>query len=312
MKRFELIALVAGKPDLADELDVQTVAEGNYFAVLSKRARPAIALPQSRRTALQHAAQRQAILEALQEKGTVFVARSEQWLTPQQARDVICSNPTVLADLHTWLTRKVQFQVNVSWEAAEVLARFRSSAELAPVFKSDHISAEALTKAVTVLRARLVKDIQRHLAPVIRDLVTLPTTADMLCNLVVLIDQETELQLDHAVEAIEAIWPEGLMIRQIGPSPAGSFALLNLEWVSSADVQAAYGVLGLKTGHTVDDLRRARRAALKTPNADATVIQKATRIVEVSRAVDPDQGLHLIEILAEDKGLSTTALSAVA
>ena len=311
MKTHELICIVGGGPVMPPDDRTQCVTMGTCTAVLSNASRPLVSLPLSRAEAMRQAAAQQTTFERLLPIGTVLAAKPQLWLTHEQAATCLQANATVLDETCAWLHDKVQFQIAVAWDVAQVLDYFRDTAEISPLFAAGTTTPAALDRAVTRLRNRLGARIRQLLDPVVSDVIALPITDDMLCNLAVLIPGKAEAQLDRCVEAIDAIWSEGFRIRQIGPSAAGSFALLDLDWVDTSEIERSHHLLGLNRGAGSDALQSARRRALMSSQGDSARIKHAARIVEAARH-GTAKGFHLASFLSEDQGLGDAKWNAVA
>ena len=311
MKHYELICIVSGEHATAPDAQTQCVHARGFTAILSKTPRKAISLPVSRAEAAKDAARRQKLFEALLPKATVLVAAPRQWLTLPQAAACLTANTTHLGELCARLQGQVQFQISVTWDASQVLAQFRTSPELAALFSSETPSAQVLERSVDKLRARLREQIHTLIAPACTDIAPLPMAGEMLSNMAVLLPETGEFDLDRAVEAVDAIWSDGLSIRQIGPSAAGSFALLDLEWIAAEAREAAFETLGLSQTATPQEIRAARKLALMRPDAQAEVIKRAAEIAEFARTAAPG-GVHRITVLSEAQGHAQSRLSEVA
>ena len=311
MKTHELICIVDNGLHTPPDDQTHCVNVGPYTAILSTASRPLVSLPMSRAEAMRQAAARQALFERLLPMGTVVAAKPQLWLTPDQAATCLRANAGVLDETCAWLRHKAQFQIAVAWDAAQVLDRFRDTPEISPLFAAETTTPDALERAISRLRNRLGAHIRQLLDPVVTDIIALPITDDMLCNFAVLIPGKAEAQLDRCVEAIDAIWSDGFRIRQIGPSAAGSFALLDLAWVTADDIKAAHRLLSLDPGAPQDVVQSARRRALMTSQGDTSHIKHAARIVDATRQSGAD-GFHLATLLSEDQGLGDATWTAVA
>ena len=299
MKTHELICIVDNGPHTPPDDQTQCVNVGPYTAILSTASRPLESLPMSRAEAMRQAAARQALFERLLPMGTVVAAKPQLWLTPDQAATCLRANAGVQDEACAWLRN------------AQVLDRFRDTPEISPLFAAETTTPDALERAISRLRNRLGAHIRQLLDPVVTDIIALPVTDDMLCNFAVLIPAKAEAELDRCVEAIDAIWSDGFRIRQIGPSAAGSFALLDLAWVTADEIKAAHRLLSLDPGAPQDVVQSARRRALMTSQGETSHIKHAARIVDSTRQSGAD-GFHLATLLSEDQGLGDATWTAVA
>ncbi|MEM9342702.1 MAG: GvpL/GvpF family gas vesicle protein [Pseudomonadota bacterium] len=200
-------------------------------------------LKTSRKSALKGAVQRQERLEALMPAGTVLPVIPGTYLSPSDLPTLVACNRDMLNRLFAALSGLVQYQLSVTWDRAAATARFGTTDD----------SLEALA-------AQLRAEMMAHLT-VADDLQELPRSEDAVLNTVLLVNEPTDL--DPALEAIDAIWTEGLRIRLIGPSPAVSFASLHLRHATAGQVAAARATLGLRElPDGLDTLSAARRAAV--------------------------------------------------
>lgn len=310
MAQHDLIALVAC--DSLKDPGPETLVLGahGFAAVLSAAPRPVITLPVSRREALAKAAERQALLEKLMACGPVLPVAPRTLIEPASVPATLAANAPMLHDLSGWLRGAAQFQITVGWQPGEAMRHFRDAPELAPLFEAGHVQADDLDRAMTGLMARLRGEMRRLLDPVVRDVIALPVSAEVLLNLCVLLPARDERSLDKAVAAIDAIWSAGLSIRQIGPSPATAFALLHLSQVADDQVVQARRTLGISAGQPLD-VPDARRAALMAREADVSAIRHAADILE-AHARAGAESFHLIKVQAQDQGEAHASRAEVA
>ena len=316
MREFDLIAVLDGTNHDAPVAGVQMVPAGGLTAVLSTVPRPLMRLPQSRANQLLATATLLALQEACMTHATLLPARQNRGMTRAGASAFLLANQPFLKDLMTRFRGLAQVQVTVSWNAPSVLQRFSHEVELAAIFARGHVTPADLAAAIPRLAARLGGIIAGILADACVDMAPLPVAQDVLWNGALLVPTAALLALDQAVEAVDAIWPEGLRIRQIGPAPVASFALLEVEPVSPAQIAAALGQLGL---HSLPDLRElaaARRQhlmAAPTGAQDRDAIRAAARIVEAAgRLPEPHMPLTLCRIWAEGRATSAPLAREVA
>ena len=305
MREFDLIAVLDGTHSTPPLPSMQMVVAEGLTAVLSAVPRPVIRLPQSRRNHLLDAATRLGWQEACMTLATTLPAGQNCALTLPGAARFLAANRPFLADLLGRFAGLVQVQVTVSWQAQGVLKRFCHEPELAPIFARGATDAADLTNAVRSLAARLGTMISDRLAAAAVDTALLPVTEDVLWNGAILVPQRAIMAVDTAVQAIDAIWPEGLLIRQIGPAPVGSFALLQLEKVSPRQFEDALHRFGMRTKADFADLAAARRGHLMETAAQADpalreLIRRQSRLVQAAaRLDDPARGFALCHCRAE-------------
>lgn len=187
-------------------------------------------LRRRRDSLLAQVAARQARLEALMPLGPVLAC------PPGVSLSIDALLPHV-ADLSLWLDRlvgRVQFQVQIFWDRDAARGRF-----------ADQLR-DGSDAALDQLAAQLAAQMWQGLAPVALDAEALPREGpEMLLNRVLLLRAQEEMRLDQAIEAIDALWPEGLRLRLVGPSPAVSFALLTPAALPLEEVTTAAQDLGL-------------------------------------------------------------------
>lgn len=311
MKEYELLCVLSDVSDGADPGHLRLVSQGSLTAAFLPEPRPVISLPLSRRTALQDAAHRQAMLEKLAAQGTVIVAKPRQWLTENDAVTLLQVNQAILAQTAKSLRGKAQFQITVTWDTAQVLDQFRFSSELSGVFRKGQITTAELEAAISKLRTRLSSQIEAILTTCAPTQIALPRAEGMLLNCVALLDRAAECTLDDCVAQIDAIWTEGFHIKQIGPAPAGSFALLDLAWVGSAEIDRAYATLDLEKYVSANAVKAARQRALAKSPQKADVVRRAADII--SRAAPlTSSGFYFASLLSEETSHFNTSAMEVA
>lgn len=275
---IELLALIPDADGPAPEAPFQVVAAGGVWAVFVPalpRWHPGRAL---RRQRLERAAERQAWLEALMPHGTVLPVAPDTRLAPDETGALIAANEALIAHLAARLAGGVQYQVSLSWAEAEVLGRFRDAPEIAPLFAAGTVTGPALAGAVTRLAERLSGEAMARLSAVADEIAELPRDDGMLVNAVLLLPPARAAALDAVIEAIDALWPEGFRIRQIGPGPAASFGTLRLNRHGADAVARAHAELGLRQPATAAAIAAARKSALLERPGDAATIRHAARL----------------------------------
>lgn len=297
--KHEILALVPGAPAI-DGPDCFRVkrAEGATAILVPMKSR-VLTGKALRRHRLSAAARRQAWLEALMPAGPVLAFAPGARIKSDEVPALVRANRVLLDSLTERLQGRVQFQISVSWTEEEVLTRFRTAPEIAPLFAGPTVASADLTRAVSALAARLSRTIAAHLAPVACDIADLPLDTGMVTNHVVLVRSEREPDLDSALEAIDAIWTEGFTIRQIGPAPASSFATLRLRRHRPREVKRAHQCLGLSGAPTDADIQRARQACLRMPDVDAAQIRHATRLSFAAHVTGSGEDVLLLDQWSE-------------
>ena len=226
-----------------------------------------VGLTKSRKAALKGAVQRQQRLEALMCDTTVLPVIPGTYLTSANLASLVACNGELLDRQFQSLTGRVQFQLEVLWDRAAAPARFGTADDA----------------ALTALAAQLRGEMTAFLSA--DDMQELPRSDDAVLNTVLLVDEDVDL--DPMLEAIDAIWTEGLRLRLIGPSPAVSFASLHLRHVSVAEIAAARATLGLRTlPDSEEALATQRRTAIMAapPEMQASLRDAADILAATIRA----------------------------
>jgi hypothetical protein len=291
MALFELIGLVCNSHPVSPVPELQMVVYNDQTAVLSAAPKPFLRLPKGRRDHLIEVAERLRRQEDCMALGTFLPVQQGSALTKDGAKALLVANQPELAGLFARFAGLVQLQITVSWDEKDVLARFCHSRELAPIFQRGHVDPKELGLAIAALATRLSGAIAAELSAVASDIVELPVTTGILWNGAVLVPHAQLAALDQAVEAIDAIWSEGLKIRQIGPAPISSFVTLKLEPVTRKQIDRALERFRLQTGWASADLAQARRLALKSlgPESDSAAreaIREQARIAEAAARLE--------------------------
>lgn len=304
--KLEILALLPGDPVVPRSPDYDATALRDFTAVTIPATPPWIAGPALRRHRLKSASRRQRWLEQLMTSATVLPFAPGHTLERDEIERMIIANSEMLGDLVTRLGGKVQYQVTVSWSENEVLHRFRSAPEIAPLFDAGAVSGGAVAGAVSRLASRLSQVMAARLDAVAVDCTELPLEQGALLNAVLLIQDGREAALDAVLEEIDGIWPEGLRIRQIGPGPAVSFATLRLVRQRPSDVTRALTCLGLKSLEGAEEIGAARNRLLRDPASDANEIRTAARIATAAaRLGRTDRAFHLIDLWSEGRSVQS-------
>ena len=302
MKLYEILAIIPDKSALIEHDQLHGVSAHGYTAVMATRPRRAIKLPQNRKDALQFAAARQAMLEALMPIGPVLPFRPDYHLATKDVPNLIAANEHIFKRLSNKLRGKVQFQVSVHWDREHALAKFRDAPEMAEVLSHSRTTQNAFSRAVQALSSRLSHQMVLALEEVSAEMITLPMTPDMLLNSVILLDEQKLKDLDVVVERIDAIWTEGLRIRQIGPAPAASFALLHPQQIGAAKITLAERTLGVSAQSGTAVITQARRdALLRSPTRADEIKSCADILAAASRVGRSDPPLYLCTVGSEDQ-----------
>ncbi len=245
---------------------------------------PGFGLKARRGAALRHAARRQAWLEALIPSGPVLPVRPGTAFGP-------AALTAHAGTFRRWLDRledRVQLQLSVTWDHRAAPGHFAAEPELAGKAGDDGLDR---------LAARLGATMQAELAGLELDAIAMPLAeTGMLLNRVVLIEAGAEPALEAAVARMDAIWPEGLRLRLVGPSPAVSFALLGMRALPLSRLAAAAETLGLAPPRTGAELAALgpvlaaarRRALIEGPRREDVPAAAATLVAAVAASLPPD------------------------
>lgn len=276
------------------------VHDGVTVVVFAQRA-AAIRLPQTRRQLLLHAAHRLQIQEACMNLATVLPFGQCPAVSVAGACDLVDANRPQLQHLFQRFAGLFQVQLVIDWSEEGVIAHFRDSAELAPLFQGATIAPTAPAHAVSKLAARLSGKVEEALAEVCADIVSLPVAAGTLWNGALLVRADHMDRLTATVEAIDAIWPAGFRIRQIGPAPVASFATLGVDFVGAGAVEAACANRG--EDHATTSWRRAALMTLGPDMNDREAVRAQARIIEAAdRLGSPRRGFGLLRTYSEGQG----------
>ena len=258
-----LVALVHGMNSAAAVGDLSIVpAEGFHAALAPIGLRSRIL--QGRRRRLRDAADYQRQLESLLPLGTVIPVLPDTEARPEQIPLIVNANRPALAYLTERLAGKVQYQVTVSWAAEKVLSDLRNEPEIAPLFQASRVGPSVLEAAVNRLAFRMGDQIEEILGQGCAELLGLPRGTDTLFNGVALVETGLIPDFEAAVERVDTLWSEGLLIRQVGPAAACSFASIGLNQIDLDTLRKAETRFELPPGWTHDDLRIARQRKLRS------------------------------------------------
>lgn len=202
-------------------------------------------------------------LEALLALGPVLPCPAGTACTAEEAALLLALDAPLIARLAHEIGPRRHYQLTLDWDAPQVLGAFRTSPELAPLFTGAPLTPEALRDGVAALADRLRATAMRLLAPAIEDPLDQPRGADSLLNLVFLLPPEAEPRLEAALEAIDALWTEGLRLRLVGPSAPFSHALIEIDRADAAALKRAADLLGLAPGATPETIAETAKAALR-------------------------------------------------
>lgn len=245
-----------------------------------------------RKALLQFAVDRQKHLESLMPLGPVLA------LAPgaRAMADAISLNSVELSEWLDRLDGRAQFQLTVGCDHALVPQRFSDQVQDKGQGVPDRLATE------------LSNEIDALVSPVVQDSVSLPLDGEgMLLNRVLLIEARDELELDAAIERIDAIWPTELNIRLIGPSPAVSFALGMFRYLPATEIGRAANSLGIGlddrlTGKKLTELATKmgsiRRRALMS-RKDPSTVSLLERVCQLPLPPGELRSLYLLDVRRE-------------
>ncbi len=265
-------------------------------AVMTQAPAPLMRLPVDRKTRLVSAAEYQRSLETLMPYGTVVPVKQNTDLQHDNVPALLRANGPMLRDLGAALRGQDQYQISVAWDGAGVLQRFRDAPEIAGLFAASRINPQHLSDAVTSLSNRLRHTIAQELGAAATDVIALPCDTDTLANIVLLTPTHATAELDAALLAVDAIWTEGLRIRQIGPAAPASFATLQPHWISAAKIREAFTSLGLRSDADAAQISQARKASLREARLPKDQVDAAERIACAAINADTLEGFYLCDV----------------
>lgn len=211
---------------------------------------------------------RQRVLECLLPFGPVLAVMPGDRLSPREAPAALRAHSGLLATAFAEMGGRVQYQVLIGWDPAAALCHWRTAPELAVL--TVPATPHAIATAAEALRARLGHDFAARVARTADDAIALPLDGPgRLVNLACLLAPTALPTLEAALEAVDQVWPEGLAIRLIGPTPAHSFAALRIERPDPASEAAAAARLGTEPGADAATVRSAFRRTARETHPDA-------------------------------------------
>lgn len=296
MRAHTLIALIPEGPTGKPPAGLTWQRENSITAVMDEVPSPVLRLALDRKSRLLAAAHYQRQLESLRGFGTVLPVKQSTDLRPLDALALIRANGPQLLELGATLQGLDQYQISVAWEQQGVLDHFREAPELKPLFSEPKIKVPALTHAVERLAIRLRRTILEKLANVASDLIELPCDAETLVNLVLVSPTHKVGALEGALASIDAIWTEGLRIRQIGPAAPASFATLHPRWISAAEIKGAFTCLQLPMESDIERVSVARKATLRAHRFTKSQVDLAFRIATASINAGTGGGFFLCDV----------------
>ncbi|MDG4648418.1 GvpL/GvpF family gas vesicle protein [Roseibacterium sp. SDUM158017] len=232
---------------------LDAVAQAGFAAIYAPLARRVVP---TRRGIARSAAERQEWLERLMRFGTVLPILPGHIVQLAEAPAMLRANRVFLGRQLARLEGRVQFQVTLTMDEAPDGGRFAGHpGALGRARDRDGISAALLSILVDALEAEC------------EEVRALPRHAGLVANLVLLLARSAEGRVEDAIAAIDALWPEGLRFRIVGPSPAVSFASVALQRFGTQDLKAARRLLDVPPDASEADIERARSTRLRASGA---------------------------------------------
>ena len=298
MRTKELLAILAGDVPGALPDRLSMVRAGGLTAVFAPAA---LWAGTGRKARLRAAVRRQEQLEALMPFGTVIPLLPGTRITPGAAAAMLAANAPFFDRLAARLDGLAQFQVTVAWPEARALDHFRSGT-----------GPFAAAASVADLARDLAGMIRAALSGVAGEMTELPVSGDVFFNAALLVPSSGVAALDRALERIDALWPDGFRIRQVGPSPAVSFASVTLKRIPAGGIAAAHALFGLPPSASAEEIRDRRRVLLKAAAPEAREALRSAAEVLLARTLVPGASeLHLAAAWGEGKA-GPSALRAAA
>jgi hypothetical protein len=263
----ETAAKIAAAGPLAGERLTVVEALGLATLLLPRRKQVLISAF-ARKATLEGLLQDQKALEAAQAHGPLLAAAQAPPILDQtEALGLIAAHADMLRTGLAEFGAMRQFQITVAADP-DALAPLLAAAPT--VLAAAGQGPAALAAAMAAMTAMLAEMARAEITRAARDVIDLPVAgASMLLNLAAMIGADEEARLDEAVEAVDAMAPDALAIRYVGPLPAISFAALTLETADGAKLGKALGRLGLKGPVGAVDLRAAYLERAKASHPDA-------------------------------------------
>jgi hypothetical protein len=288
MPSRDLIALLPGPPpqDLPAGLSAQALP--GWTAIL---ARPTLGqrLRRNRKALLRMAGKRQLWLESLMPSGPVLPALPGTRIATDALAAMILCNADLLSRLAARLEGRVQYQITLRCDLSEAIRALASRPGPFQGLECPELLQKALAEHVSTRLGHVPQ----------AEIIALPVSADVVANCALLLPETAVPALDQALEEIDALWSAGFALRQIGPSPAVSFASLRLEPVSLAALKEAAACLQLDLGTGREAIRAARHQALKQPGAAQTPLRAAAQLLTMAGALDAPGPYHRVLVWAE-------------
>lgn len=260
MREFDVIAVLEGKHPSPPLPDLQMIVQNDLTAVLSATPRADLRQPQSLRQHLDDAALHLARQTACMQLAPLLPVRLDTPMTREGAAALLTANQPFLTQLLGRYAGMAQVQVTVSWQEGAALQHFGQGDGMTALRAHGGTPAEAVQQ----IALQLSMLIGVELAAISTEIVPLPLTSGLIYSGVVLVPLRRLPDLTRALTKVQALWPDGLHIRQIGPDPVTSFATLDLSPVTTRQIDQALLTFGLQSRADLTQLAAARRRRLQT------------------------------------------------
>lgn len=257
MREFDVIAVLEGKHPSAPLPDLQMIVQHDLTAVLSATPRRTARAPQTLRQHLHDAAQHLDWQTSCMYLAPLLPVRLDTPLTRDGAAAMLTANQPFLTQLLARYAGMAQVQVTVSWQEDDALRRFGPEAGLTGPQNDPRAACHQIA-----LRLSMV--VGAELATICTEIVPLPVAPGLIWSGVILMPLRRLSDLQRVLGKIQAIWPEGLQIRHIGPDPVTSFATLDLTAITRRQIDQALHSFGLHSADELGQLALVRRRRLSS------------------------------------------------
>jgi hypothetical protein len=179
------------------------------------------------------------------------------------------------------LSGKVQFEVIVTWDVAEVFAEIakepavaKLKVDLAAMPESyGSVNLEPLGKLVKetlgLRRAETGKVLLDALVQVCVDNVVNPILNDsIILNLALLVDAKNADAFDRCLDELDSTYHGALTFRCVGPLPPHSFATVEITYLEPAKVTEACDILELDVARSTEEVRSAYHRLARKSHPD--------------------------------------------
>lgn len=278
MKRAEMIAIMSAEVAPFEIDDLQVVRQEDLAAILAPPPRRRL----GKRADVVHAsAERMARLEGLMPSGAVLPVLPGHILAPHEARATLAAN-------------------------AELLRRELRRSGLLRQFQVTLHVAEPDGTRENAFRDEVVRRLLADLEAVSDEIHLLPTTAGLAANAVVLVSGDEADRLEHVLSGIDALGPDRLRLRLVGPAPPVSFASIAIRRVPPREIAGARRLLGVSRAADRDEVRRARAARLRAGTGERPETVRAAAEILRAAATSGQPGVPVFLARVWSEGMAAT------